>query len=130
MHHLRLLALTLALFSPAACELSVTDPDPPVYVERLGDLSVFWTFDGFSGCGSVRDVRAIVLDRDGTLYDDSMYSCAFEGATYTNVVEGTWTVELYGLDGAGRAIYESTARRVLVIGNADNQFTIDLGAVL
>jgi hypothetical protein len=106
----------------------VNDPDPPVYVAQFGDLSLYWTFDGFTGCGSVRDVRAIVYDADGILYDDSVYSCVFEGASYTDVIEGNWTVELYGLDGGGRVIYESTSRRVLVIGNADNQFTIDLGA--
>jgi hypothetical protein len=124
-----LFALGLSLLTPA-CFVSVEDDPGPIVVERQrGDLSVFWTFDGFTGCGSVRDVRVIVYDFDNVLYDDAVYSCAFEGASYEQVLEGEWEVELYGLDAGGFSIYESGRRDVSVIGNADNQFTIDLGVV-
>lgn len=120
------LALGISLFvSSCAIVVSEEPYEPPPI--RTGDLGLYWTFDGFGGCGVVEEVRVTLLDPDGFIYDDALYDCDYEGVVYEDLDEGFWSVDLDGIDRYGRVQYRSGPQTVDVIGEAHNDYTIDLG---
>ncbi|MCA9551918.1 MAG: hypothetical protein KC933_17905 [Myxococcales bacterium] len=94
-----------------------------------GALTLYWTFDGTGSCGAVDEVRVTLTDPDGFIYDDARYPCSYGGVVYDDLVEGLWRLGLDGLADDGRLLYAADPQNVVVIGAADNIYTIDLGAV-
>lgn len=91
-----------------------------------GALTLYWTFEGWGGCGEVDELRVRLTDPDGYVYDDARYACDFGGVTYDVLAHGIWQVSLDGLDRFGRVLYRAGPRNVVVIGGASNEYTIDL----
>ncbi len=94
-----------------------------------GDLTVYWTFEGRGLCGDIFDVRVTTRDPDGFIYDDALYPCDFGGVVYEHVIDGLWTVDVDALDDTGRLLYQTYDRGVVVIRNANNDYTLDLDRV-
>lgn len=120
------LALALSVFVSSCAIVVSEEPYDPPPISR-GDLGLYWTFDGFGACGGVEDVRVTLVDPDGFVYDDALYPCDYEGVVYEELDEGFWSVELDGIDRYGRVQYRSGVQTVDIIGNANNDYTIDLG---
>ena len=70
-----------------------------------------------------------VYDFTRLIYDDARYPCSYGGVVYDDLVEGLWRLGLDGLADDGRLLYAADPQNVVVIGAADNIYTIDLGAV-
>lgn len=94
-----------------------------------GSLTVHWTFEGSGSCGAVADVRVTLEDPDGFVYDDARYPCGYGGVVYDGLIQGLWRLSLDGLDGMGRLISAAGPQNVVVIGSADNIYTLDLDSV-
>ena len=94
-----------------------------------GSLTLYWTFDGSGACGAVQDVRVTLEDPDGFVYDDARYLCEYGGVAYDGLIQGLWRLTLDGLDGMDRLVATAGPQNVVVIGAADNIYTLDLGSV-
>ena len=94
-----------------------------------GDLTVYWTFEGQGSCGPVNELRVTLRDPSGFIYDDALYPCDFGGVTYEFVTDGLWNMDVDGLDASGRLMYQTFDRGLVVIRNANNEYTLDLDAV-
>jgi hypothetical protein len=94
-----------------------------------GSLTLYWTLDGAGSCGAVDDVRVTLKDPDGFIYDDARYPCSYGGVVYDGLIEGLWRLSLDGLAADGRLLATAGPQNVVVIGSADNVYTLDLSAV-
>lgn len=93
-----------------------------------GTLTVYWTFDGFGGCGTVHQLRVQLVDPDGFIFDDADYSCDFGGVSYDGLSEGLWNLRLDGIAMDGRVLFRSEPRNLVVIRGANNDYTVDLSS--
>lgn len=93
---------------------------------NAGTLTVYWTFDGDGACNTVQDIRAVLIDENGVLYDDARYPCDFGGIAYDDLPAGLWTIELTAIDAMGRTEFKSPEQNIVVFANAANDYTLDL----
>ena len=100
--------------------------DVPFAMAATGELSIYWTFDGFGDCYEVADVRVRIWGPEGALYEDTIYPCDFGGVLYDSARPGTWSVSLEGLSPSGRLLYAADDRLLDVFAGASNDYTIDL----
>ena len=91
-----------------------------------GTLTILWTFDGFTDCGMVADLRVTLEDQDGLLLDDGYYYCDAEGVIYDALPHGLYRVSLAAYGAGGGLLSRYGPWNVVVIQGADNQYTLDL----
>ncbi len=99
------------------------DLDAPAVV---GDLTVYWTFDGLTSCtaAGVDEVDYYLYDPTGALVDSSTFACNNAGVTWTDLDPGQWSVDLDGFSGSAKT-YSGSAVVPVDAGQA-NSYTVDL----
>lgn len=94
-----------------------------------GALTIYWTFAGSGRCGEVFDLRVLLVDPDGFVYDDDTYDCEFGGITYDVLPSGRWRLSLDALDSRGRVVYRASDLDLRVLARSSNEYTVDLTEV-
>jgi hypothetical protein len=100
------------------------DVDAPAVV---GDLTVYWTFNGVTSCSAagVDTVDYYLYDPTGTQVDAATFACNSAGATWTALDPGQWSVDLDGFDAGGTKIYSGSGVTPVVAGQS-NTYTVDM----
>lgn len=79
----------------------------------LGDLRVGWRFENAASCADakVSFVEVLVTNEDGGVKEfDQAFDCLDDGAIITDLLPGTYTVTLNGLDSGGYTRYQTVAQ--------------------
>lgn len=92
----------------------------------VGDLTAFWIFEGSSWCGDVVDVRVIIEDPFGVLFEDADYPCDFGGVSYDNLIAGVWRLSLRGLGASGQVLLRADNRFLRVIAYDEVEYELNL----
>lgn len=96
-------------------------------VSMVGDLTIYWTFNDSTSCGSVDRVRVHLYDPWDDLYDEGSFDCTDTGVIYDNVEAGEWMVVLEGLNASGQIIYNNGGGDLLdVEAGVNNEYYVDL----
>jgi len=92
-----------------------------------GDIALLWSFEGGYSCleAGVTDVLITVRGQDNDELYEVVMDCGQGGGTFTDFLEGNYTVHLEGLDIAGTVWYAHT-RNVFVEAGV----VVDLGRVI
>lgn len=97
-------------------------------VERTtkGDIALQWEFHGTTSCAisGVVDVLVSIRGQDSSEDFEVLLPCAEAGGTFTDFVEGDYTVHLEGLEYYGAVLYSATVNTYV-----DGGATTDLGWV-
>ena len=88
----------------------------------IGDLRVGWRFENAASCGDakVSFVEVVVTNADnGTKEFDQAFDCLDSVATVTDLLPGTYTVTLNGLDSGGYTRYQTVTQAEIKPGSTD-----------
>lgn len=94
----------------------------------VGDLTLYWRFDGSTSCGSVEQIQVYLYDPWDELYDSAVYDCSEGGISYQNLVSGDWLVTLEGLGSSNQVLFRTEQGGVLVPVEPDDhmEYYVDL----